>query len=141
MPKLSKFPKSAHSFSVRLIGEVYDFQSNPCKKHLHSGFIFPNCDFRYCDSGRLDADTLVILEVLKRFNVQYHSDVISEFQLDGVSSQISLKQIPARLERGLLPAVTLFLKWSFYFILPLGIFWRLWAIKNGHRRVSKRRVG
>ena len=106
--KLVKFPKSAHAFSVRLIGEVYNFRSNPYKKKLHSGFIFPSCNLRYDESGRLDADSLVISEVLKRFDVQYQSDIIANFLLDGVSNRISLVQIPSRFERGFWTTITLF---------------------------------
>lgn len=133
--KLVKFPKSAHVFSVRLIGEVYNFKSNPYNKKLHSGFIFPNCDLRYDESGRLDADSLVISKVLKSFDVQFHSDIIANFLLDGVSNQISLEKIPLRFERGFWATISLFLKWSFYSILPRKIFWRIWALKNSHKRL------
>lgn len=134
---LIKFPNSAHAFSVRLVGEVSNFKSNPYKKKLHPGFIFPNCDARYDETGRLDSDSLLITEVLKRYNLKCHSDIIANFPLDGVSNQISLEQIPSRFERGFLATLSLFLKWSLYSIFPRKIFWRIWALKNGHKRLSK----
>lgn len=134
---LIRFPNSAHAFSVRLVGEVYNFRSNPHKKKLHPGFIFPDCDLRYDESGRLDADSLVISAVLKRFNLRCHDHIIADFPLDGVSNQMSMQHIPSRFERGLSATISLFLKWILYSVLPRSIFWRLWARKNGHKRIIR----
>jgi hypothetical protein len=134
---LIRFPNSAHAFSVRLVGEVYNFRSNPHKKKLHPGFIFPNCDFRYDESGRLDADSLVISTVLESFNLRCHNYIIANFLMDGVSNQMSLQQIPSRFDRGLSATISLFLKWILYSVLPRTIFWRVWAMKNGHKRIDK----
>lgn len=134
---LIRFPDSAHAFSVRLVGEVYNFRTNPHKKKLHPGFIFPNCDLRYDESGRLDADSLAISAVLERFDLRCHDYIIANFLLDGVSNHISMQQIPSRFERGISATLNLFLKCILYSVLPRTIFWRVWAMKNGHKRINR----
>jgi glycosyltransferase involved in cell wall biosynthesis len=139
-----KFSCMAFSTLQRYGNSVY--LRPPCKYRKrelvscsHQGFVAPldrdpSLRIRYNENSYISADQEWIRENVKRYGVDLHDEVLSEFQLGGLSNRPSLKALQLHLKSSdYLSVIKLFPKIILYFLLRPERYYRWLARFNRYK--------